>query len=603
MKARKLIALSMTAAMVLGLSGGAAYAEEASAVSIDFEDGLYGFVGNDKTINSAAADATFSLVDYNGSTALEVASDASVKYVAIQVDALLGDQISQLSTVQMTVGTTNPGGTFYSTAGCIYAFLGENLDKDYSEWSIYMESGNPKTISYTLDPDDGLSFVEGSYIVVSLEDDTGKDYKGDEAATLYIDDITFLDADGNVLTADTTAEYVSAAAEDRSNLFAVSNAVEFEGFATSGDGWSQDGFDMTEEILAALVPGSVVEITYSSENGDIWLVMPDAEAGWMRVGVGNYDGSGSDSAYYNGSANIAQITYEQIAAVCGDDVSTWGARMQCEASGAWEVYNVKVGTASNQLVALNAVEFEGFATSGGGWSQAGFDMPQEIIDALVPGSVVEITYTSENGEIWLVMPSAEAGWMRVGVGDWDGSGSDSGVYDGSTCYITYEQIAAVCGDDVSTWGARMQCEASGAWEVYNVKVGTASNQLVALNAVEFEGFATSGGGWSQAGFDMPQEIIDALVPGSVVEITYTSENGEIWLVMPSAEAGWMRVGVGNWDGSGSDSSVYNGTTCQVTYEQIAAVCGDDVSTWGATMQCEASGAWEVYSVTVGTAAE
>ncbi|MCD7956637.1 MAG: hypothetical protein LUG93_13020, partial [Lachnospiraceae bacterium] len=111
--------------------------------------------------------------------------------------------------------------------------------------------------------------------------------------------------------------------------------------------------------------------------------------------------------------------------------------------------------------------------SGDGWSQDGFEMPQEIIDALVPGSVVEITYTSENGEIWIVMPDAEAGWMRVGVGNWDGSGSDLGVYDGSTCYITYEQIAAVCGDDVSTWGARMQCEASGAWEVYSITVGTA----------------------------------------------------------------------------------------------------------------------------------
>ncbi|MCC8046946.1 MAG: hypothetical protein LIP12_15935 [Clostridiales bacterium] len=603
MKARKLIALSMTAAMVLGLSSGAVYAEEASAVSIDFEDGLYGFVGNDKTINSAAADASLSLVEYNGSTALEIASDASVKYVAIQVDALLGDQISQLSTVQMTIGMTNPGGTFYSAAGCIYAFLGENLDKDYSEWSIYMESGNPKTISYTVDPDDGLSFVEGSYLVLSVEDDTGKDYKGDDAATFYIDDITFLDADGNVLAADTTAEYTSAAAEDRSNLFAVSNAVEFEGFATSGDGWSQDGFDMPQEIIDALVPGSVVEITYSSENGDIWIVMPDAAAGWMRVGVGNYDGSGSDSAYYNGSANIAQITYEQIAAVCGDDVSTWGARMQCEASGAWEVYSVKVGTASNQIVAQNAVEFEGFATSGDGWSQDGFDMPQEIIDALVPGSVVEITYTSENGEIWIVMPDAAAGWMRVGVGNWDGSGSDSGVYDGTTCYITYEQIAAVCGDDVSTWGARMQCEASGAWEVYSVKVGTAAELKAVKDTVNFEGFATSGDGWSQDGFDMPQEIIDALVPGAVVTITYTSENGDIWIVMPDAAAGWMRVGVGNLDGSGSLSGVYNGSTCQITYEQLAEICGDDVSTWGARMQCEASGAWEVYSVTVGTAAE
>ncbi|MCD8075735.1 MAG: hypothetical protein LUF27_12045, partial [Lachnospiraceae bacterium] len=416
MKARKIIALSMTAAMVLGLSSGAVYAEESAAVSIDFEDGLYGFVGNDKTINSAAADATLSLVDYNGSTALEIASDASVKYVAIQVDALLGDAISELSTVEMTIGMTNPGGTFYSAAGCIYAFLGEDLSKDYSEWSIYLESGNPKTISYTVDPDDGLSFTAGSYLVLSVEDDTGKDYKGDDAATFYIDDITFYDADGNVLAADTTAEYVSAAGEDRSNLFAVSDAVEFEGFATSGDGWSQDGFDMTEEILAALVPGSVVEITYSSENGDIWLVMPDAEAGWMRVGVGNYDGSGSDSAYYNGSANIAQITYEQIAAVCGDDVSTWGARMQCEASGAWEVYSVKVGTAAEMKAVKGLVNFEGFATSGDGWSQDGFDMTEEILAALVPGAVVEITYTSENGEIWLVMPDAEAGWMRVGVG-------------------------------------------------------------------------------------------------------------------------------------------------------------------------------------------
>ncbi|MCD8348151.1 MAG: hypothetical protein LUD16_09455, partial [Lachnospiraceae bacterium] len=239
MKARKIIALSMTAAMVLGLSSGAVYAEESAAVSIDFEDGLYGFVGNDKTINSAAADATLSLVDYNGSTALEIASDASVKYVAIQVDALLGDAISELSTVEMTIGMTNPGGTFYSAAGCIYAFLGEDLSKDYSEWSIYLESGNPKTISYTVDPDDGLSFAAGSYIVLSVEDDTGKDYKGDDAATFYIDDITFYDADGNVLAADTTAEYVSASGEDRSNLFAVSDAVEFEGFATSGDGWSQ----------------------------------------------------------------------------------------------------------------------------------------------------------------------------------------------------------------------------------------------------------------------------------------------------------------------------------------------------------------------------
>ena len=106
-------------------------------------------------------------------------------------------------------------------------------------------------------------------------------------------------------------------------------------------------------------------------------------------------------------------------------------------------------------------------------------------------------------------------------------------------------------------------------------------------------------GWAQNGVAMPQEIIDALVPGSVVSISYSSENGDLWIVMNEAAAGWMRVGQGNADGSGSDSAAFNGSICQITYEQIAALCSDDVSTWGSTMQCEASGAWEVFSVTVG----
>jgi hypothetical protein len=440
-------------------------------------------------------------------------------------------------------------------------------------------------------------------MVVSLETDTGKD-AGATPANLYIDNIVFKDASGNVLNADTTAEYAAAdTGVDRSNLCSLKNAVEFEGFSTSGDGWSQAGVEMTQEILDALVPGSVVEISYSSASGDIWLVMNEAEVGWSRVGQGNADGSGSDAAFINNSKNIAQITYEQIAAVCGDDVSTWGSTMQCEASDAWEVYSVKVGEKAPNYTLTDAVEFEGFATKGDGWSQAGFTMPQEIIDALVSGSAVEITYSSENNDIWLVMNEAEVGWSRVGQGDADGSGSDSGVSDGSKCYITYEQIAAVCGDDVSTWGSTMQCESSGAWEVYSVKVGTASEFKMLNNLVNYEGFSIKGDGWSQAGVEMTQEIIDALVPGSVVEITYSSENGDIWIVMNEAEVGWSRVGQGNADGSESDSGLCNGTTCQITYEQIAAICGDDVSTWGSTMQCESSGAWEVYSVVVGTAAE
>ena len=377
MKARKIMALSLTAAMTLSMAacgdnsaqtnggdtagagtevtseqGGTTEATEqasdagtadndaadAGEVSIDFEDGVYGFVGVDKTVNSAGDDSALSVEDFAGSKALKVtAASSKARFLGIQVDALLGDSASSVKTVEMSIGTSRSDGTFAATSGNIYAFLGEDNTKNAQEWSVYLETANPKTVTYTVP--DGQSFVAGNYMVVSLETDAGE-----TPADFYIDNIVFKDASGNVLTADTSAEYAAAdTGVDRSNLCSLKNAVEFEGFATSGDGWAQNGYDMPQEIIDALVPGSIVEITYSSDNGDMWLVMPGAEAGWMRVGQGNADGSGSDSAVFDGSK--CYITYEQIAAVCGDDVSKWGTTMQCEASGAWEVYSVSVGTA------------------------------------------------------------------------------------------------------------------------------------------------------------------------------------------------------------------------------------------------------------------
>ena len=630
MKAKKVLALSLAAAMTFGLAGcggGTAEApaetpaaEEAPAVeeepaaaeepaaeagsgeaSIDFEDGVFGFAGIDKSVNSAGDDSALSVEDYNGSKALKVTPQGKAVYIGLQADALLGSNAASLKTVEMTIGTENPDGEFAACSGKIYGFVGEDKVRSDSAWSVYLEDQNPKTATFEVP--EGQTFGEGNYLVVSLETDTAKD-KGATPANLYIDNIAFKDASGNLLTADTSVEYVSAATgEDRSNLCALKNAVEFEGFSTSGDGWAQAGVAMTPEILEALKPGSVVEISYASNSGDMWIVMNEAEAGWMRVGQGDADGSGSDSAYINNSKNIAQITFEQIAALCGDDVSKWGSTMQCEASDAWEVFSVKVGEKAPNYGVADAVEFEGFTAKADGWAQAGAAMTPEITAALVPSSVVEITYTSETGDMWIVMNEAEAGWMRVGQGNADGSGSDSAVFDGSKCYVTFEQIAALCGDDVSKWGSTMQCESSGAWEVYGVRVGKAKEFKMLKNLVPFEGFTANGDGWAQAGAALTPEITAALVPGSVVEITYTSETGDMWVVMNEAEAGWMRVGQGNADGSGSDSAAFNGTTCQVTYEQIAALCGDDVSKWGSTMQCESSGAWEVYSVAVGTAAE
>ena len=564
-----------------------------SDASVDFEDGQMGFV-QAYSAPANAADVEMNIVDFDGSKALEIKNlNGKVPFVGIDVSSLCGATAADIASISMKLGVTYEDGSFSACAGKITTWTGEDLVQTGYDWSVYMESKNPKIAQVDVSE---VPFAADAknILVVSLETDNGTD-AGHGNATLYVDDITFYDASGNVITADKSVAFAepagySSSGRDSSNLFAVKNAVNFEGFATSADAWAQSGFTMPQEIIDALVPGSVVEIEYKSETGNMWIVMPDSEKGWMRVGQAGTD----DPAYINNSGNIAQITYEQLAALCGDDVSTWGARMQCEADGEWEVFSVKVGQQAKNMAVVNDVDFAGFATKADAWAQDGFDMPQEIIDALVPGSVVEITYSSESGNMWIVMPDSEKGWMRVGQAGTD----DPAICDGQKCYVTYEQLAALCGDDVSTWGARMQCEADSAWEVYSVKVGMEAEFAPLNKLVKFEGFETSADAWAQDGFDMPQEIIDALVPGAVVTIRYSSESGNVWIVMPDAEKGWMRVGQAGTE----DPALCNGTYAQITYEQLAALCGDNVSTWGARMQCESDGAWEVYGVWVSTPA-
>ena len=563
--------------------------EQKSEASVDFEDGQMGFV---QAYNAPAnaADVELSITDFDGSKALAVKNlTGKVPFVGIDVSSLCGASVADVAAVSMKLGVSYEDGSFSACAGKITTWTGTDLVQTGYDWAVYMESKNPKVATVDVS---GVPFTAdaNNIIFLSLETDNGAS-AGHGNATLYVDDITFYDKSGKVITADKSVAFAepagySSSGRDSSNLFAVKGAVNFEGFATSADAWAQDGFDMPQEVIDALVPGSVVEIEYKSETGNMWLVIPDAEKGWMRVGQAGTD----DPAYINNSGNIAQITYEQLAALCGDDVSTWGARMQCESDSAWEVFSVKVGQQAKNLALVNAVTFEGFETKADAWAQDGFDMPQEVIDALVPGSVVEVTYSSETGNMWLVMPDAEKGWMRVGQAGTE----DPAVCDGQKCYVTYEQLAALCGDDASTWGARMQCESDSAWEVYSVKVGTAAEFAPVNKLTKFEGFETAADAWAQDGYDMPQEIIDALVPGAVVTVQYSSESGNVWLVIPDAEKGWMRVGQAGTE----DPALCNGTYAQITYEQLAALCGEDVSTWGARMQCESDSAWEVYGVWV-----
>ena len=315
----------------------------AGAVSsiIDFADGNFGFLGMDTTLGNADA-SELSIVDYNGGKALRVSPAAAgrVPYVSLNVEGLLGENLSRLAKITFDVGVElGTDGKFYAQSGKVYMVNGEDSSKQSADWSVYMERKNPKTAVVTV-PAGAFVAGRGDTLQFSKEVDSfidSKKFDGEAPRDFYVTNIQFFDAEGNVLPVDTTAEWVAPVTEeDRSYLYDVANAVEFPNFAYEGGGWSQNGAEMPQEFLDALVPGSVIEISYESEDGTMWIVLPDAAAGWSRV-------ANDGSAAINSSKNTCQITYEQIAAVCGEDKSTWGARLQCEAGSAWKVYSVKVG--------------------------------------------------------------------------------------------------------------------------------------------------------------------------------------------------------------------------------------------------------------------
>ena len=334
---RKLISWLLVAALAIGLCVSAS-AETPAVDKIDFADGAFGFLGLSTAKGNADAAADLSVVDYNGGKALKIVSTGKAPYIAFNLEGMLGERLADVRAISATYGIdeAGPDGKFYAVAGVVYTYTGEECTETKHDWSVYLAKKNPRTIVTKFD--EGEAFVPGknNTLVISKETDNCQTATGTPLA-MYLTDIQFLDAEGNALPLDLTAEYQNPdSGRDTSNLFALSNPVSFAGFETTGGGWGQNGFDWDPAVLEALVPGTVLEIEYESEDGSMWVVFPDAAAGWSRIA--------QDEAYINGSKNIAQITYDQIVAVVGEDKTAWGGRLQCEAKTNWTVYSVKVGT-------------------------------------------------------------------------------------------------------------------------------------------------------------------------------------------------------------------------------------------------------------------
>lgn len=591
MRKQRILAVLMATVLVLSLigcksDGGDTTDLAEKAISIDFENGSLGFT--ELYMEHAQSDASdVSLAQYNGSTALKITktNDAKVAFLAFDVNSLLGDKAGAVKSFEMTIGAEYEG-SFKAVSGNVYYWTDTAIGKmKKDDWSVYMATKNPKVATFKLP--DGVTFGEECPVfILSLNayDEKKGGVPASEAIT--VDNIRFYDAAGNVLAANKEATFVRPDgfkndAVDRANLVTLLNPVEFAGFQTSGGAWGQNGFTFTEDVLNAIVPGSTIEISYSSGDGSMWLVFPGASIGWTRVAN---DGNGTD-VYRNDAQTIAQIDYEQIVKVLGEDKSQWGDTLQCESASAWEVYSVKVGMKGACAAFKADAEIPNFGVNAGAWAQAGANFTPEFLAALTPGSVVEVSYSSADGKMWLVVPGAPAGWTRVG--------QETAVCDGSKCYVTYEQIMEACAaSSVEELGDIIQCEGSSAWEVYAIKVGKLVELPRLKNFVKFEGFSAKAGAWAQAGADMTDEIKAALVPDSVLRIDYTSADGKMWAVLPGCIAGWTRAA--------QETAVCDGARCYITYEQLMDSCGGaSVEDLGGVLQCESSSEWEVYGVSIG----
>lgn len=206
--------LSVAAALALVVTAVPANVKAATDV-LDFEDGnTTGIFANLQSDGVTIDGDAFlmSVVDYNGSKALfiDVQDVANVPKVAFDVCAFVGaSNIDKIATIEFDLTLVNPTG---EAAGWNGGSFGANIGADGSQWydpaDWTVEEYEKDTTATTKMSD---TFVTGMGFT---KDAAGSKYlfmKWANANDMYIDNVKFLDADGNALAIQTAAVEEAAA--------------------------------------------------------------------------------------------------------------------------------------------------------------------------------------------------------------------------------------------------------------------------------------------------------------------------------------------------------------------------------------------------------
>jgi hypothetical protein len=170
---------------------------------IDFADGNFAFLANHFKPLEASENTRFELSEFRGAPAVKVTPDGgSDVYIAIDAESILGDRITDVRRIEVTIGIETPGG-FEAVSGIVRARAGED-SLGTANWNIFAESVNPRVVG--LDLVNQMWPGENNMFVIERLEDAAVG-SGKTAGNIFIIGIAFLDGSGNALSVNSSAEF------------------------------------------------------------------------------------------------------------------------------------------------------------------------------------------------------------------------------------------------------------------------------------------------------------------------------------------------------------------------------------------------------------
>lgn len=231
--------LAVTTLLTLAFS---AVPASAATDVIDFEDGNTAGFSSNKTADGAVDGDNFelSVVDYNGSKALfvDVQDETQVPKLAIDVPSLVGvDNLEKVRTIEFDLTIVNPSG---DPVGWNGGSFGANIGADGSQWydpiDWVIEEYEKAEISQKATD----TFVKGMGFTNGVAASKYMFMKWANVNDFYVDNVRFLDADGNAIalaageTTEANAAAPAAPAADKPAEAPKTGSTSYAAFFAAG---------------------------------------------------------------------------------------------------------------------------------------------------------------------------------------------------------------------------------------------------------------------------------------------------------------------------------------------------------------------------------